>query len=131
MFRRQESRINPHSNQYFLSNLLIYTICISGCGYQMINLSIHYFSYPTTVDIRLSGTRIFNLPAITFCLDRISILRNLSEIFKQLNGLKEKIWSGANLQIEKLQEFVADDKNFKEVMSQISISGKVSPLWFL
>lgn len=64
-------------------NLLIsYAACLPLCIWQIYDVSLIYFSYSTTVDVRFDDDPVIELPAITIVAD---ISKNIKE-----NYLKEK-----------------------------------------
>jgi hypothetical protein len=50
-------------------------ICLTGCLYQIYEISVIYFSYETTTDVRYEDEAITQLPAITFCVPKVSMIK--------------------------------------------------------
>jgi hypothetical protein len=76
---------------------------MTGCLYQIYEISVIYFSYETTTDVRYEDEVMTQLPAITFCVPKVSMIKKgyfkklvsnltdpLIEMFKILNELTIK-----------------------------------------
>jgi len=67
---------------------LFITICLIGCILQIHEISLIYFKYETTTDVRYENEVNISLPAVSICFYKSYLIRNeyLLQIFP--NGTK-------------------------------------------
>jgi hypothetical protein len=76
------SLLNGLMNKYSLFRIIFGIICISGCLFQIANISKIYFSYDTTTVVEYEFEKMVSLPAITICFKKEYILRKQNIIRK-------------------------------------------------
>src|ERR1700743_2057718 len=58
-------------------------LCLMGCMYQTYKISLLYFSYETTTNVKYESSATLTLPAITVCFDKEALIR--PEFVKNFN----------------------------------------------
>lgn len=112
-----------------------FSVCITGCIYQLTQISQEYFAYPVTSEVTIKLELHFNIPAVSFCVKLVDTLKedNCStttckkkllyqeSVRKLMNDMtidiKENFAAGFQAEKGGYEWYSQKDQNLNEVMS--------------
>ena len=128
-----KTRLEKFKNQFNLKNLLK-IFCSIMCLIQLKKISLLYFKYETTVDIRFENELYFSLPSMTLCFPKVFFLRKgFTTDNKNCTISEQNHWLNENLTIrEQMAVLQLPEDMFRNnclIYRPIGFSGQLSEFY--